>query len=137
MKEVSKAEEKYKLEDVKGFWGSLRNGFRKFGDSQKALTAWIALLPTESHYLSVLCGGLKLILGAAGRLHDLREEIFAAILEIPIRLSETQVLLQEFEKSKALQNCSLDLYVATLKVLGHVLCWYSIKATRKNVPTAW
>ena len=128
---VSEAEEKYKVKDVKGFWGSLRNNFRKFGENHKAFNAWTGLLPTESHYVSVLCGGLKLILGAAARLHELREETFKAIVEIPLRISETKVLLEEFQKSEALQKCSLDLYVATLQVLGHVLSWYSMKATRK------
>lgn len=131
LKEVSKVEEKYKVAGVKGFWGSLRKRFREFGENHKAFTAWTGLLPTESHYISVVCGGLKLIIGAAARLNDLRDEIFRAIVEIPLRLSETKVLLQEFQKSEALQKCSLDLYVATLKVLGHVLYWYSVKAIRK------
>lgn len=133
MKEVDKVEDKYKIEGVKGFWGPLRSSFRKFGENHKAFTAWIGLLPTESHYISILCGGLKLIIGAAARLNDLREEIFRAIVEIPIQLSETKVLLEEFQKSGALQKCSLDLYVATLRVLGHVLYWYSMKAMRKNL----
>lgn len=132
LKEVSKVEDKYKNEDVKGFWGSIRKGFRKFGENHKAFNAWIGLLPADSHYVSTLCGGLKLIVGAAARLQDLREEICSAIVEIPYRLSETKVVLQEFQKSEALQKCSLDLYVATLKVLGHILCWYSMKATRRS-----
>lgn len=132
LKEVSKVEEEYKVAGVKGFWGPLRKGFRKFGENHKAFTAWAGLLPTESHYISVVCGGLKLIIGAAARLNDLRDEIFRAIIEIPLRLRETQVLLQEFQKSKDLQKCSLDLYVATLKVLGHVLYWFGVKAIRKT-----
>ncbi|KAA6409754.1 MAG: hypothetical protein FRX48_06366 [Lasallia pustulata] len=37
LKEVSNAEDKYKNEDVKGFWGSIRKGFRKFGENHQRM----------------------------------------------------------------------------------------------------
>lgn len=60
---VDSAVAKYNVEDVSGFWGSIRKAFRKLGEHNETLNGWLGLLPTESHYLSVLCGGLKMILG--------------------------------------------------------------------------
>lgn len=45
-----------------GAWGKIRTGFRKLGDGSEAIQGWLGLLPTESEYLSVVCGGFKLIL---------------------------------------------------------------------------
>ena len=57
--EVNAASERYN--DVSGFWGKIRKGFRSFGANNQVFDAWAGLLPTQSNYLSVLCGGLKLI----------------------------------------------------------------------------
>ena len=59
---VDAAEQKQQSKNSKGFWGRLRVAFRKLGDHNKAIEGWLGLLPDESEYLSILCGGLKLIL---------------------------------------------------------------------------
>ena len=51
---------------VKGF---VYKNLRRFGDNSETFQSWLKLLPTESHYLSVLCGGLILILGVSQRRH--------------------------------------------------------------------
>ena len=43
-------------------WKKIRRGLQKFGDSNKVFDAWLGLLPTQSNYCSLICGGLKLIL---------------------------------------------------------------------------
>lgn len=48
--------------DIAGFWAKIRKGLRKFGDNDSAFDAWTELLPTQSLYCSVLCGGLKLVI---------------------------------------------------------------------------
>lgn len=57
--EVNAASERYN--DVAGFWGKIRKGLRSFGVNNQVFDAWAGLLPTQSQYLSILCGGLKLI----------------------------------------------------------------------------
>ena len=47
---------------VKGF---AYKQLRRFGDNSSSFQSWLKLLPTESHYLSVLCGGLTLVLGVS------------------------------------------------------------------------
>jgi len=59
---VSEAIDNYQTKDTKGFWGKIRLACRKLGDGSEAIQGWLGLLPQESEYLSVVCGGLKLIL---------------------------------------------------------------------------
>lgn len=47
---------------VKGF---AYKHLRRFGDNSETFQSWLKLLPTDSHYLSVLCGGLTLVLGVS------------------------------------------------------------------------
>lgn len=54
-------------ETSKGFKGFFHKNMRRFGDNSESLQPWLKLLPTESHYLSVLCGGLSLVLGVSIR----------------------------------------------------------------------
>lgn len=54
-----------------GVSGFMYKTLRKLGDNSETLQSWLKLLPTESHYLSVLCGGLTLILGVSRILRPL------------------------------------------------------------------
>lgn len=65
---VKEAINKYQTEDTRGFWGKIRLACRKLGDGSEAIQGWLGLLPTQSEYLSVVCGGLKLILTISGLL---------------------------------------------------------------------
>lgn len=63
---VEWAKENY--ENPEGRWGSLRKCFRKLGKktgSVPPLDGWMALLPSQSEYASVICGGIKLIIGVS------------------------------------------------------------------------
>lgn len=60
---IAEGQKLYEDDAVKGFWGSIRKAFRTLGDNESAFVAWLGLLPVESNYISVLCGGLKLIIG--------------------------------------------------------------------------
>jgi hypothetical protein len=53
----------YSLEDKRSkVWSRIHLAFRKLGDGQGAFEGWLGLLPTQSQYMSVVCGGLKLII---------------------------------------------------------------------------
>lgn len=56
-------QEKYSEKESKGTRGKVRHFARKFCDHAKSFKTLIAFLPSESIYGSVVCGGLKLILG--------------------------------------------------------------------------
>lgn len=59
---VESTVDKYQNADTKGLWGKVRLAFRKLGASGDAITGWLGLLPSETEYLSIVCGGLKLII---------------------------------------------------------------------------
>jgi hypothetical protein len=42
-------------------WNRIHLAFRKLGDGAGAFEGWLGLLPNQSEYMSVVCGGLKLI----------------------------------------------------------------------------
>ncbi|EGC45637.1 conserved hypothetical protein [Histoplasma capsulatum var. duboisii H88] len=118
--------------DVSGFWGRIRKGLRSFGKNHKAFKAWASILPSQSHYFSLLCAGFKLILGAAARLHDLRTDISDALTEIPLLISSTHKALGIFRRSNDLRRSSAALYTATIAALHHIVVWYKEKASIKG-----
>lgn len=49
--------------DASSTWGKVRKAFRTMGSNHKVFKAWLEFIPTQSEYCSIVCGGLKLILG--------------------------------------------------------------------------
>ncbi|KAJ9149747.1 hypothetical protein NKR23_g4164 [Pleurostoma richardsiae] len=117
--------------DPRGTWGRIRRAFRRVGNTKSVLEPWMQLLPSQSEYFSILCGGLKLIYTAAARLEDLREEIYRALEELPSLLSITYRAVDIFTKSERLQEASIELYVATLGLLEHIVNWFTERAAKK------
>lgn len=65
MKAIEDARMKYDEKERKGFFGPIRRAFRGLGNNQDTCTAWLGLLPGESEYFSIICGGLKMIFGVS------------------------------------------------------------------------
>ena len=61
LEEVDKAAQSYN--DNSKSWGKIRKAFRSIGRNHNVFAAWLDFLPTQSQYCSIVCGGLKLILG--------------------------------------------------------------------------
>jgi hypothetical protein len=57
------ARDRYDGKEIKGFCltRTIRNGFRKFGSLKASIESWLRLLPRDSLYGSLLCGGLEII----------------------------------------------------------------------------
>ena len=110
--------------DKSGFWAKIRRSLRKCGENSQAFAGWLELLPSDSEYFSIICGGLKLIIKAAARLKDVRESIFDAIAKIPTLLSNTKLVQGIFGQSKELHMASSALYVSTLAALDHIVTWF-------------
>lgn len=49
--------------DTSTAWGKVRKAFRSVGNHHKAFAAWVNILPTQSQYASIVCGGLKVVIG--------------------------------------------------------------------------
>ena len=54
---------------TRGIKGLMYKQFRRLGDNSESFQSWLKLLPTGSHYLSVLCGGLTLMLDVSHLRH--------------------------------------------------------------------
>lgn len=48
--------------DPPGWFGRVRKTMRSLGNNKDLALAWANLLPTQSEYFSILCGGLKLVI---------------------------------------------------------------------------
>lgn len=61
LEEVEKAATSFN--DTANTWGKVRKVFRSMGNNHKVFKTWLEVLPTQSQYCSIVCGGLKVILG--------------------------------------------------------------------------
>ncbi|OJJ76616.1 hypothetical protein ASPBRDRAFT_192736 [Aspergillus brasiliensis CBS 101740] len=115
---------KYKnRETEKDMWNRVRNAFRNLGDHEAAVEGWLGLVPAESNYMSVVCGGLKFILHAIARAKEVRDAIIGGLCNIPLLLGSAQRVLAIHKTSTPLRACSDALYVAVLTALGHMLVY--------------
>ena len=114
--------------DKSSFWKKVRHGLRKCGENSKRFSGWLDLLPSDSEYFSIVCGGLKLIIKAADRLGIVRKSICDAIADIPAYLTTTSLVSGLFRQSKELHEASSALYIATLAALDHIVVWFRQKA---------
>ena len=119
------------IETSRGVKGLMYKQLRRFGDNGETFHSWLKLLPTESHYLSVLCGGLTLILGAARQMSEIRENVRSFVEDLPSRLSKAKAYIDIFEDSPQLHQCSADLYVAILSTLDDIVHTYHKHVARK------
>lgn len=62
MREVEIARDEYKGVGEKGAMPLIRKGWQNFTTAAPAIAAWLQLLPNNTLYGSVLCGGLTIIL---------------------------------------------------------------------------
>lgn len=131
--EVQQAGELYK--EASGPLSKIRKVFGKLGNHTDALNGWFELLPSGSEYFSILCGGLKLVVGAAARLKDLDDATLIALIDIPSQLLSTQEVVGIFRASDRLKKCAADLFVAVLAALQDMVIYYRERAAKKLLKT--
>lgn len=144
---LMEAEQVYSQEKTKGSWGRIRLGFRNFAKNAKNANFFIALIPSEGNYLSVLSGGLKLIcavrkdllpffivlandLQAASRLGTIQLAIAKALEEIPSLLNDKgQILglLDPYGVTETLHRRNALLSVAILEAVSVMIKWFQAK----------
>ncbi|KAI6914543.1 hypothetical protein KC318_g3067 [Hortaea werneckii] len=116
----------------KDFWSSLRNKLHWFGENSSVFQQWSGLLPTQSNYFSVMCGGLKLIFNAAGRLQKIRDWIRDALLELPGLLFSTDKTLDAFDDER-LHICSRQLMSKAFESLHWIIRELTRSAMKKGL----
>jgi hypothetical protein len=62
LKSIEEARTKYDAKES-GLFGRIRKAFRNLGEKENVCNTWLGLLPGDSEYFSIICGGLKMIFG--------------------------------------------------------------------------
>lgn len=115
----------------KSFWAAVQRKLHWFGEHSSVFQQWSGLLPTQSNYFSVLCGGLKLIFMAAERLKKIRDWICDALIELPTLLSCTDKTLDVFDDAE-LHICSRQLMALTFESLHWIVKELTRSAMKKG-----
>ncbi|KAI0006575.1 hypothetical protein F4779DRAFT_629767 [Xylariaceae sp. FL0662B] len=136
IEEASIAEMKYrKKADNESPFGKVRGFFRSLQKKSPAVEGWLVLLPTESEYGSLICGGFKVILRAAARMDEIREFIIKALAAIPDEVEAAQLIIdynQDLDTSKRLYRRVSSLYYTVFGVLEHIITWYSHRSPARH-----
>ncbi|KAM0254282.1 hypothetical protein ACHAQJ_006922 [Trichoderma viride] len=125
---VEESIKRYQKNDSKGFWGKIRLACRKLGENKDNIEGWLGVLPSENQYLSVVCGGLMLIVKAAARLNDIREKVLESLESIPTLISNAQRVSIIYAESNKLKALSKAFYASILTALGHILKYLNDRA---------
>ncbi|KAK3994345.1 hypothetical protein QBC44DRAFT_357241 [Cladorrhinum sp. PSN332] len=126
---ISKAILQHEDGESKGAWGKINLACRKLSEGKDSIEGWLGLLPSENNYLSIVSGGLKLILKAAARITKVRDKVLEALQQIPTILNSAQRVLNIYKDSEKLKEFSKAFYLSTLSVLGHILNYLRRKAS--------
>ena len=145
---IAKSIEKHDDEEAKGYWGRINIAFRKLGGKKEDINGWLGLLPSESQYFSVICGGFKLIIEvsrpflirlswyantaqAAARLSKVHGEVLDALERIPGIIDSAQRVLRIYNDSERLECLSKSFYMSILSALGHIMHYLQEKASSR------
>ncbi|RSL50749.1 hypothetical protein CEP53_008684 [Fusarium sp. AF-6] len=106
-----------------GFTGKLKKAFRSLCSNAGAGTTLANLVPTDS-YLSVLCGGLKIIFKALEESNHYRQEVYNALEELPIILNDNAALLEIHMQDEELHRRVSSLYTAIYRLMEVIVSWF-------------
>lgn len=96
---------------------------RYAGDNGDSVFAYLQLIPSET-YTSILCGGLKIIFGAAQRMSFIRGKVMKALGDVPQVITKTQRCLEIYrETDPVLQDLAVEVYLAILVAIGRMVEW--------------
>lgn len=140
---VANAIQKHTENDSEGLWRKVNDAFLKLGNNKDSITSWLGLLPGERQYMSVVCGGFKIILKVwlcpssslcnhftdwyAGRepLQQDPQRHPRRSLEDPHPPHHRRAHFTHFPKLERLHSLSKSFYASILSALGHILHYLS------------
>lgn len=129
IEEATTAETKYqKKGDGESPFGKVRGFFRTLQMKSPVAEGWLDLLPSQTEYMSLVCGGFKVILRAATRMNDVKDFVVETLAAIPEEVERAKLRINNnegLEPSKRLYDSVSHLYVTIFAVLEHIIDWYS------------
>lgn len=134
--EAQFAEIKYnRRADKESPFGRVRGFFRILRSNSPAIQGWLDLLPTDSMYGSLICGGLKVILRAATRMDEVKDFIVGAMAAIPDEVEKAQLLIdynEDQDTNRRLYNSVSSLYCAAFDILNEIINWFKEKSIKRH-----
>lgn len=106
-----------------GFTGKLRSRFRSLCSHAGAGSTLSQMVPSDS-YFSVLAGGLKVIFKALEQTGLYRQEVYAALEELPFILNDNAALLELHGQDEELHRRIAGLYAAIYKFMDVIISWF-------------
>ncbi|KAF1811800.1 hypothetical protein P152DRAFT_459276 [Eremomyces bilateralis CBS 781.70] len=73
----------YEEERMQGTGGFVRRGLNKIGKNASTFEKWLKLVPQNESYAAPITGAFQVVLSMGRRMHEVRREIFDALVEIP------------------------------------------------------
>ncbi|KUI71150.1 hypothetical protein VM1G_07001 [Cytospora mali] len=125
-------EEHRSSEHVRSGMRFIHKFFRKAGENGSALKRLLVFVPDDT-YGSVICGGFTIILGALQRAHEVREDIYSALEEIPKKLQRIKDLVEVHRQSPDLLGCADDVLVAIFVTLEKIVCELTKNVAKKAI----
>ncbi|KAI0165324.1 hypothetical protein GGR52DRAFT_104637 [Hypoxylon sp. FL1284] len=136
IEEARIAEMKYKKKaDKESPFGRVRGFFRSLQKKSPILDSWLKLLPEESEYASLICGGFKIILRAATRMDEIKDYMIQALGTIPEEVESAQLMIdynKDLDTSRRLYRRVSSLYYSVFGVLEHIIRWYGQKSVSRH-----
>ncbi|KAF2874871.1 hypothetical protein BDV95DRAFT_616119 [Massariosphaeria phaeospora] len=129
------------LANAKGSWLDKGKGIRDFVRDQNGkaryVASWLEFLP-NSDYGFLICGGLKLILGATTAKSDMQDLILKCVeVLLPDSTEEINNSLERYrdrlkrKQEIKLQKAVLCLSIAILEAIKYIIQWFAKSATSK------
>ncbi|KAI1505353.1 hypothetical protein F5X99DRAFT_278220 [Biscogniauxia marginata] len=118
--------------EARGYLGRIRRCFRQVIEHRGTLHNLLNFVPNDT-YGSPICGGFTVILTAIDRAEDLREEVYAALAEIPRQLQRTSTLIDIHKQSRKLKSAADSVFIAIFEVLESIIKELAKSIKRKTV----
>ncbi|KAJ2993127.1 hypothetical protein NUW58_g1940 [Xylaria curta] len=108
--------------------GKMWKFFRKVGEKSEVIEPFLAFIP-NGDYTSVICGGIKFILGACAAANTARDKVANLISELPQAISSAIEYSELYRSDQTLQDATRDLYIKILFAIEGILLHLTKKSS--------
>ncbi|RAH41703.1 uncharacterized protein BO95DRAFT_517750 [Aspergillus brunneoviolaceus CBS 621.78] len=101
-----------------------RRLFRKGASRAEAVEPFLNLIP-DTDYTSVVCGGIKFILGACSAANRSRQEIIALVESLPEKVESASQYAELYSSEPILQTATCQLYLKILTAMEAIIAFWT------------
>ncbi|KAK0631216.1 hypothetical protein B0T14DRAFT_501310 [Immersiella caudata] len=119
-------------DNPQGRVGALRRGMRSVMDKSQPLRGMVNFIPNND-YLAPVAGTLGIILDAAKKATNLRQEVAAALDNLERNFEDVETFLVTYPNDQNIINGSVNLLASILKAIEYVIGYYMRNTMSKAV----